>query len=112
VALASFAPARQRRALFPIYGTYGDPLACFIGMKRHFVVCLSILLAVLFIGTVGAFLLYVPPLAVLTTVTVLLGLSLMFALGLITGSRWRRLSPFGHRGVPAGRIPGNFSTLR
>jgi hypothetical protein len=81
-------------------------------MRRHFVVCLSILLAVLFIGTVGAFLLYVPALAVFTTVTILLGLSLMFVLGLMTGSRWRRLSLLGHRVVPGGRLPDHFSGLR
>ena len=62
-------------------------------MRLHFVICLSILLAVLFVGMVGAFLLYVPALAVFATVTVLLGLSLMYVLGLITGTRWRRLSP-------------------
>jgi L-asparagine transporter-like permease len=112
VALASFAPARQQRMLFFLSGKSGDALACSIRMRRHFVVCLSILLAVLFIGTVGAFLLYVPALAVFTTVTLLLGLSLMFALGLITGTRWRRLSLFGHRATPAGRVHDHFSTFR
>jgi hypothetical protein len=59
-------------------------------MKLNFLVSLSILLAVLFIGTVGAFLLYVPALTVFAVTTVLLGLSLMFALGLLTGRHWRR----------------------
>jgi hypothetical protein len=62
-------------------------------MRRHFIICLSVLLAFLFIGTVGAFLLYVPALAIFATVTVLLGLSLMYVLGLMTGSRWRRSPP-------------------
>jgi hypothetical protein len=69
-------------------------------MKLDFIVCLGLLLAVLFIGIMGAFLLYVPALTVLTVVTMLLGLGLMFALGLLTGSRWRRLSPFAHRAMP------------
>ena len=54
-------------------------------MKLDFVVSLSFLLAILFIGAVGAFLLYVPALTVFTVVTMLVGLSLMFALGVMTG---------------------------
>jgi len=57
-------------------------------------ICLSILLAVLFVGSVGAFLLYVPALTVITVVTLLLGLGLMFALGMLTGRRSRKLSIF------------------
>jgi hypothetical protein len=68
-------------------------------MRLDFLVSLSILLALLFLGSVGAFLLYVPALTVFTVVTVLLGLGLMFALGLLTGSRWRKLSPFAHRAM-------------
>jgi len=79
---------------------YGGSLACSKCMRLDFVVCLSILLAVLFIGTTGAFFLYVPGLALLTTVTLILGLSLMYVLGLITGSRWRRWSLFQHRSTP------------
>lgn len=81
-------------------------------MRLHFVICLGILLAVVFIGTVGAFLLYVPALALFATVVILLGLGLMFALGLMTGIRWRRLSPFPHRAVPIGRAPHGFSIVR
>lgn len=74
-------------------------------MRLHFVICLSILLAVLFIGTAGAFFLYVPLLELFTTVVILLGLGLMFVLGLMTGSSWRRFSPLRHRAVPIGRVP-------
>ena len=70
------------------------------GMKLDFIVCLGILLAILFVGIVGAFLLYVPVLTVLTVVTLLLGLGLMFALGILTGRRSRKLSPFSHRAMP------------
>jgi cyanate permease len=59
-------------------------------MKLDLMVCLGILLAVLFVGVVGAFLLYVPALTVLTVITLLLGLGLMFALGMLTGRRSRR----------------------
>jgi hypothetical protein len=63
-------------------------------MKLDLMICLSILLAVLFVGSVGAFLLYVPALTVITVVTLLLGLGLMFALGMLTGRRSRKLSIF------------------
>jgi hypothetical protein len=66
-------------------------------MRLHFTFCLSILLALLFITSVGAFLLYVPTLDLFVTIMMILGLSLMFALGLITGTRWRRMSAFVHR---------------
>jgi hypothetical protein len=68
-----------------------------LGMKLDFMICLGILLAILFVGIVGAFLLYVPALTVITVVTLLLGLALMFALGLLTGRRSRKLSQFAHR---------------
>jgi hypothetical protein len=58
-------------------------------MKLDFVVCLGIVLAILFLGIVGAFLFYVPTLTLLTVVTLLLGLGLMFALGILTGRRSR-----------------------
>jgi hypothetical protein len=80
-------------------------------MKLDFVVCLSILLAVLFLGTIGAFLLYVPMLTIATVVTLLLGLGLMFALGMLTGRRSRK-SPFSHRLVPIRRLPGDFHLMR
>jgi hypothetical protein len=78
-------------------------------MRIDFVVSLSFLFAILFLGTVGAFLFYVPALTLLTVVTILLGLGGMFALGLLTGSRWRRLSPFTHRAMPIRRY---FSPVR
>jgi hypothetical protein len=78
----------------------GYQLAQSYGMKLDFMICLSILLAILFVGVVGAFLLYVPALNVFTAVTLLLGLGLMFALGILTGRRSRRQSPFTHRAAP------------
>lgn len=63
-------------------------------MKHDIIVYLGIPLAALFLGVVGAFLFYVPGLAVITVVILLLGLVLMFALGALTGRRWRKLSPF------------------
>jgi len=63
-------------------------------MKLDLMICLGILLAVLFVGSVGAFLLYVPALTLITVITLLLGLGLMFALGMLTGRRSRKLSPF------------------
>jgi hypothetical protein len=73
-------------------------------MKFDTAVLLSILLAILFIGTIGAFLLYVPALTVFSVASVLVGLCLMFALGLATGTRWRKLTRFTHR--------DNFSAAR
>ncbi len=61
-------------------------------MKLDFAVSASILLALLFIGTVGAFLFFVPALSVLSVSMVVLGLGLMFALGLLTGRRWRKIA--------------------
>jgi hypothetical protein len=69
-------------------------------MKLDFMVVLGILLAMLFLGVVGAFFLYVPVLTLLTVVTLLLGLGLMFALGILTGRRARKISPFTHRAMP------------
>jgi hypothetical protein len=79
-------------------------------MRIDFAVCLSVILAVVFLVAAGAFFLYVPALAVLTTVTLVLGLGLMFVLGLMTGSRWRRL--FSHRTTPIRRLPDHFSVVR
>jgi len=69
-------------------------------MKPTLAASLSILLVILFLGTIGAFLIYVPALTVFTAASVLVGLGLMFALGLATGSRWRRSSRFAHRATP------------
>jgi hypothetical protein len=79
-------------------------------MKLDFVICLGVLLAVLFVGIVGAFLLFVPALSVLTVVTLVLGLGLMFALGILTGRRSRRISPFTHR--PTSMRTGNLYVVR
>jgi hypothetical protein len=74
-------------------------------MKLDIAVLLSALLAVLFIGTIGAFLLYVPALTVFSVAGVLVGLCLMFALGLATGTRWRKINR-------AMRLPDHFSVVR
>jgi hypothetical protein len=81
-------------------------------MKFDFIVCLGILLAVLFVGIVGAFFLYVPALTVFTVVTLVLGLGLMFALGMLTGRRSRKLSPFTHRAMPIRRLPNDIYIVR
>jgi hypothetical protein len=94
------------------YSMCGDPFACLNRMRLDFAICISILLAVLFIGTAGAFFLFVPVLGILTAVTLLLGLGLMFALGLIAGTRSRKLYPFSHRVLPIRRLPGNLSIVR
>jgi len=65
-------------------------------MKLNLAVALSILLAVLFVGTVGAFLLYVPALTVFAVASVLAGLCLMFALGLAAGRQWKKSDRFHH----------------
>jgi hypothetical protein len=76
--------------------------ACTVNcMKLDFMVCLGILLAILFVGIVGAFFLYVPALTVLTSATMLVGLGLMFALGILTGRRSRKVSPFSERTMQA-----------
>jgi hypothetical protein len=81
-------------------------------MKLDFVFVLSILLAVLFLGTFGAFLLYVPILTIVTVAALLLGLGLMFALGMLTGRRSRKLSMVSHRVVPIRRLPGDLHLMR
>jgi hypothetical protein len=78
-------------------------------MRLDFVVSLLILMAVLFIGTLGAFFLYVSSMTLFLVVAILVSLALMFALGLLTGSRWRKLSLFTHRATP---IRSNFSVVR
>jgi hypothetical protein len=73
-------------------------------MKLDIMVCGGILLALLLVGVLGAFLLYVPTLAVLTVVTLLVGLGLMFVLGMMTGLRSRKLSLFNQRVTPIRRL--------
>ena len=73
-------------------------------MKLDIMVCGGILLALLLVGVLGAFLLYVPALAVLTVVTLLVGLGLMFVLGMMTGLRSRKLSLFNQRVTPIRRL--------
>ena len=56
-------------------------------MYREFTFWIGIISVVLFLASLGAFLLYVPVLSVMTVSTTLLGLILMFILGIQTGSR-------------------------
>jgi hypothetical protein len=81
-------------------------------MKLDLMICFGILLAVFFVGIMGAFLLYVPALSVFTVVALLLGLALMFALGILTGRRVRKVSPFTHRAMPIRRMQGNLYIVR
>jgi len=53
---------------------------------------LAIFLGVLILGSLGAFLLYVPVLPLVLVVTLLLSLVLMFILGVHTGRRRIRIS--------------------
>jgi hypothetical protein len=69
-------------------------------MKRDLTLwATGVLAAVLFLGSVGAFLLYVPALALAVVMTTLVGLLLMFVLGFQSGrgdnriSRARKASP-------------------
>lgn len=59
-------------------------------MYKQLTFWLGIIAALMFLGTIGAFLLYVPVLSVMTVSTTLFGLLLMFVLGIQTGSRRTR----------------------
>lgn len=61
-------------------------------MKLDLAVSAGILLAILFIGTLGAFMLYVPALSMFVVALVVVGLGLMFALGLLTGRHQRKIA--------------------
>jgi hypothetical protein len=56
-------------------------------MYRDLTFWLGILIGCLFLASLGAFLLYVPVLSVMEVTTTLLGLIVMFCLGIQTGSR-------------------------
>ena len=107
---ASFAQEPHRWSFVFYWPMCGDWFACLNGMRLDFTICISILLAILFMGAAGAFFLYVPVLAIFTAVTLLLGLGLMFALGLIAGTRWRKSAAY--RIVPLRRLPHNLSVVR
>jgi len=55
-------------------------------------ICLVALVAVLLLGSIGAFLLYVPILSIAVVISILLGMSLAFLLGLWAGGTRRRIS--------------------
>lgn len=58
-------------------------------MERYITASLAVLLGVLILGTFGVFLVYVPILPLAVVVIILLGLILMFMLGVQTGGRIR-----------------------
>ena len=70
-------------------------------MKRDLTLWAEIFAAVLFLASIGAFLLYVPVMAIAVIVTILLGLVVMFVLGFQAGGRRirilrrRKAPPFG-----------------
>ena len=66
---------------------FGTARAPAKGVARYLKTALGVLLGVLILGSLGAFLLYVPILPFAAAVTILLGLILMFVLGVQTGSR-------------------------
>lgn len=72
--------------------TVGTRVACQPSMRRDLTFLVGILVGVLFLGSLGAFLLYVPILPLTVVVTTLLGLILMFVLGIQTGGRRIRIS--------------------
>jgi len=55
-------------------------------------ICLVALVALLLLGSIGAFLLYVPILSIAVVISILLGMSLAFLLGLWAGGTRRRIS--------------------
>jgi uncharacterized membrane protein YedE/YeeE len=61
------------------------------GVARYLSIFLGLLLGVLVFGSLGTFLLYVPILPFAAVVTVLIGLILMFILGVQTGGRRIRI---------------------
>jgi hypothetical protein len=99
-ALQPFVSLKEELHVFATATGNGGWDAHLIAMKLDHMVCLGILLAVLFVGIVGAFLFYVQTLTVIAVVTLVLGLALMFALGMLTGRRVRKISPFTHRAMP------------
>ena len=60
-------------------------------MKQDLTLWVEILAAVSLLGSIGAFLLYVPAMASVVVVTILLGLVLMFILGFQAGGRRIRI---------------------
>ena len=73
-------------------------------MKQVLTLWAEILAAVLFLGSMGAFLLYVPVLALAVVMTTLVGLILMFVLGFQVGVRRIRISR-GWKAPPSGLAP-------
>jgi len=61
-------------------------------MSRHVTILLGFFLSVLLLASIGGFLFYVPAVSWITCIVVLVGMILMFLLGLHTGARRIRLS--------------------
>jgi hypothetical protein len=61
-------------------------------MERHLKIILGALLAVMLLTSFGAFFLLVPVMSLAEVVLILLGLTLMFGLGVLTGGRRIRVS--------------------
>ena len=55
-------------------------------------ICLVALVALLFLGSIGAFLLYVPVVSIAVVICILLGMTLAFLLGVWAGGTRRRTS--------------------
>ncbi len=64
---------------------FGTARACAEDVVRYLTTALGVILGVLILGSLGVFLLYVPLLPFAAVVTILLGLILMFILGVQTG---------------------------
>jgi uncharacterized membrane protein YedE/YeeE len=61
-------------------------------MSRHLTIILGFLLSALLLASIGGFLFYVPALSWVTCIVVLVGMILMFLLGVQTGARRIRWS--------------------
>ena len=62
-----------------------------IPMRLTWTAVVATLLSVLFIGSVAAFLLYVPVFTIITVLTIVVGLIVTFGLGVVAGGRRIRL---------------------
>ena len=63
--------------------------------------------ALLLMGSIGAFFLYVPFLSIAVVVVILLGMALTFSIGFLTGdARVLRLRSIKQRSMPEGIAPG------
>ena len=61
-------------------------------MSRHVTILVAFFLSAMLLGSIGAFLFYVPAIAWLSVMVVLIGMILMFLLGVQAGARRIRIS--------------------